>query len=153
MRHFSAVCVVAALGAVLVACKRIDEGLLDPPRDAGGDAASDGAVTDAGDGSVEPPDAASDASMNDACVPAVEACNNRDDDCDDVIDNGADQWCEGVILNAEAACDLRAGEPVCFAVLCHDNFWSCDGLPENGCEADYCDCHVCPDDAGMDDGG
>lgn len=149
MRYLPLVCAVAAFGAAFAGCKGLNEGLLHPLPDGGGDASADAAMADAGDGQVGPADAAPDApTSGDACVPSEETCNDRDDDCDGTRDDGAEAWCASVYLNSVVECDA-----VCVPLRCVDGFFSCDGLPQNGCEANYCDCHVCPDDAGADDGG
>jgi hypothetical protein len=135
-------------------CKTVDPSLLD--------ARDTGVTPDAGRDAATPPvdtgtpdvdggrDARSDGST---CRKDTETCNGKDDDCDDKVDEGGDAWCEeNVILHADALCEPM-DDLVCFAIGCHDGYWSCDGDPRNGCEADYCDCHVCPDDAGVDDGG
>jgi sulfatase-modifying factor enzyme 1/putative metal-binding protein len=71
--------------------------------------------------------------------PVTETCNNLDDDCDGVTDNGFDKqsdprYCGDctpcVLPNAFTSCN--AG--VCTLSLCHPGFVNADGIDANGCE-------------------
>ena len=142
------VCVAAWF---VTGCKSLDHSLLDAPDTGIADAGKDGAPAD---GRVPEVDAGRDAGGDGSvCKKKTEACNGKDDDCDEKIDEGGDQWCaDNVIQNATAVCSPMGNTAVCFRLKCFDGFDSCDGDPANGCESPYCDCHVC-DDAGMDDAG
>jgi hypothetical protein len=143
----------AALALVLAgACNAYDPGDLDMPgkRGSGKDAGSDSSTPDK-DG------ATSDSSV---CVPSAtgeEICNGKDDDCDGTVDNheAAQAYCEKVLLHS---LDVRCDNAVCIKASCAPGYASCDGMPDNGCEALFCSCPVnfnspmC-DDGGADDGG
>ncbi len=86
------------------------------------------------------PDGGVDASV-DACVPSVEACNERDDDCDGRTDEGFDLQtdpanCGG--CGAACAVDPVNASSACVAggclVTCDDGFLDCDSTVE-GCES------------------
>lgn len=84
----------------------------------------------------------------DACVPQVEVCNGKDDDCDGVVDERAAALldCQQHIVHAESVC--QSG--FCVRLACLSGYYTCDGLNENGCES-RCPCgKPCPDGA---DGG
>jgi hypothetical protein len=137
----------ALLTLALAACDAFDRGKLMPPLPGTGGTGGmpsevDGGDTDAG-----------------VCTPAAEICNGVDDDCDGVTDTedlDADDYCEGIILNADAICFSQVvGEAVCVRrpeTPCDTGFANCDGRPSNGCEhpAPTCGCLSC-EDAGSDD--
>ena len=71
--------------------------------------------------------------------PAVETCNNKDDDCDGTVDDGFDKqndprYCGGcapcALANAVANC--KGG--VCGIAVCKTGYVNLDGKPANGCE-------------------
>jgi hypothetical protein len=74
------------------------------------------------------------------CVPSPEICNERDDDCDGVIDDGFELHTDprncgrcGVV------CDFANAIPLCSAdhcrfTTCQANFVDLDGLAQDGCE-------------------
>jgi hypothetical protein len=82
------------------------------------------------------------------CVPTTEVCNNKDDDCDNVIDEAeAVRFsCEQLIVHADVACQegLCVKKPGCWS-----GYYNCDGNPRNGCES-TCVCSLCGDDGGVD---
>ncbi len=84
------------------------------------------------------------------CVPKPEICNGADDDCNGKADDGAaaQKDCEKRVLHAPVICQ----KGTCVLLSCDPGFASCDGHPENGCEARYCECNAC-DDGGTGDGG
>ena len=119
-------CVAIALGCAR-SHRRADDAAL-PGRDAGRDA---GVAEDAFapvDAYVRP-DAA-------PCVPEPERCDDRDDDCDGLVDE-------------EALCSIDRGIGACVAgacaiATCDDGFADCDGDIANGCEAEVAnDRRVC----------
>lgn len=93
------------------------------------------------------------------CIPAAESCNGLDDDCDgmsDAVDQDADDYCEGIVVHAEAGCvPTSEATAVCVRLMstCDPGWSSCDGDPSNGCEqpGNVCPCRTCGDDAGMDE--
>ena len=106
------------------------------------------AGTQAGSGG-EPPE---------PCVPSAEICNDKDDDCNGVVDDAepASKDCSER-YHANVMC-RRGG--VCLFVpqmsTCYAGYYHCDGLPETGCESTT-PC-IEPDaglldDAGSDDAG
>jgi hypothetical protein len=125
------------------ACHRYDTALLrraakpKPQKDAG---AIDAGGADSGiDGGGMRRDAAAE-----ACMPAPEACNRVDDDCDGKLDEDTIGACQAIIVNADADCVRFGTSASCALVQCHDGFEDCDGNPANGCEP-YCMCHDCTD--------
>ena len=86
-----------------------------------------------------------DGALPDACMPALEACNRVDDDCDGKTDEDTQAACESVVLNAETDC-VPFGKTAasCLLLQCRPGFEDCDGNPANGCEP-YCTCHDCAD--------
>jgi hypothetical protein len=83
----------------------------------------------------------------DACVADKEICNGKDDDCDGTSDEeeAVRPECESVLHGpstcASGFCVRRPG-------MCHEGYYNCDGLPENGCESE-CPCGTdCDEDAG-----
>ncbi|MBK7858450.1 MAG: hypothetical protein IPJ65_07465 [Archangiaceae bacterium] len=90
-------------------------------------------------------DLCSDAGTQQACVPGTpvtELCNERDDDCDDVVDNGFDKQrdplncgtCGRVCSapNATSGCDGGA----CNITQCSTGFGDCNLRYPDGCEID-----------------
>jgi hypothetical protein len=75
-----------------------------------------------------------------ACVPRPEVCNEQDDDCDGIIDDGFELQTDNrncgrcgvtcLFANSEPAC--AAGR--CRMGTCGMGFVDLDGLPQNGCE-------------------
>jgi len=61
---------------------------------------------------------------------AAERCDNRDNDCDALVDDGADGSCAGVLPNATSVC--RAG--ACVVDTCFSSFGDCNGTAMDGCE-------------------
>jgi hypothetical protein len=93
------------------------------------------------------------------CVASTELCNQRDDDCDGVVDEQAAAVldCNSRIVHARTAC--QSGSCVWLRV-CDAGYYNCDGRPENGCESS-CPCATgcvdaarpkAQDDAGDDAG-
>jgi hypothetical protein len=78
-------------------------------KDAGGDGESDAQVSDAG--------ATEDGGM---CMPQVESCNEADDDCDGVIDNGYDLTTD---TRHCGVCNMRCSQPtsICCKGTCARN--------------------------------
>jgi hypothetical protein len=68
-----------------------------------------------------------------ACVPDTEICDDEDNDCDETVDEGGDEWCEMERPNAIVEC--RGGQCIPTGDRCKPGFADCDGLPQNGCEA------------------
>ncbi|MHB8872238.1 MAG: hypothetical protein ACYC8T_00995 [Myxococcaceae bacterium] len=70
----------------------------------------------------------------------VESCDEKDNDCDTVVDNGFDK--QGDVANCGTcgnACSLPNATPACVGGLCtvascNPGFWDIDLLPANGCE-------------------
>ncbi len=62
------------------------------------------------------------------CVPATEVCDGMDNNCNCLVDDGANASCPNV-ANGSGVC--QAGSCM-FA--CNTGFLNCDGNPENGCE-------------------
>ena len=89
----------------------------------------------------------------DACVAALEICNDKDDDCDGKADEteAAQRDCMNRIAHAGSFC--KSG--LCaFLGECDPGYFNCDGRPENGCESN-CACNRCmstDDDGGADAG-
>lgn len=100
--------------------------------------------------SLQPYSNAGDSSVaHDGCTSHTEICNGVDDDCDGKVDEAeaVKLYCESKILNSPSICAssvcVKAGE-------CNPGFFNCDGLPDNGCEAN-CPCGGdCDQDAGPD---
>jgi hypothetical protein len=81
-----------------------------------------------------------------ACVgevlPQTEICNNLDDDCNGVIDNGFDKQhdvnncgtCGNVCQFPNAVASCTNG--ICGIASCNAGWGDCDGDPSNGCEDD-----------------
>ena len=65
---------------------------------------------------------------------AIERCNGVDDDCDTMIDEGAEVACESALTGSVAEC--LSGE--CVVVGCTAGRVDCNGAPGDGCEADVC---------------
>jgi hypothetical protein len=88
-----------------------------------------GPARDSGGGDVDP-----------ACVASREICNERDDDCDGVIDDGFELHTDPVNCGrCGVVCSFANAMPLCSADHCR--FTSClagfvdlDGLAQNGCE-------------------
>ena len=85
----------------------------------------------------------------DACVPQLELCNGRDDDCDGVTDerDAVQLDCQAHIVHANTVCQSGS----CVRISCLPDYYTCDGLNENGCES-RCPCNrPCPElsDAGV----
>jgi hypothetical protein len=99
---------------------------------------------DAGD----PPDSGTDG----PCMPRPELCNGKDDDCDDKVDEQADEACMQPMANSVCASGGR-----CVVVSCADGYLNCNGDSYDGCEHDATDgpcpmvCTMC-EDAGSDAG-
>lgn len=76
-------------------------------------------------------------------TPTAEICNNLDDDCDGVIDEGA--ICPPV-PHGLAGCEN--GE--CVVTVCDAGYSDCDGVADNGCETELANtvdhCGACGDD-------
>jgi hypothetical protein len=90
-----------------------------------------------------------------ACTPSPESCNNQDDDCDGIIDNGpeADQSC--ATENSNMVCV----QGHCAIASCAAGFANCDGEEQNGCETlanspERCGAceHVCGEGMSCDQG-
>lgn len=129
---------------LLASCHVYEDSLLDASRD--GSTGGTEAGASGGDGG------------GDACVPSTELCNDRDDDCNGVVDDelAANADCS-TRYHATVTCG-RSG--VCLFVAndpkCDPGYYHCDGLPETGCESDQpCCAPMCDDDAGTtgDDAG
>ena len=82
-----------------------------------------------------------------ACAPAadgMEVCNNFDDDCDGVVDNGFDLKTDpmncGVcghecsLLHSSSTCAPSAEGPTCVVDTCEAGWHDVDGVDANGCE-------------------
>lgn len=84
------------------------------------------------------------ASQLDACVPQVEVCNERDDDCDGVVDeaDAVQLACQMQIVHSNTVC--KSGR--CVRISCLDGYYTCDGLNENGCESACLCSNPCPAD-------
>ena len=71
---------------------------------------------------------------NDAAISinpsAIEACNNVDDNCNTVVDEGASAVCDATLLHAHAKCS--AGE--CQITKCFDGYYNANGVLSDGCE-------------------
>jgi hypothetical protein len=122
---------VCLFACALLACKVYDPKLAEPVNDSGATSSEAGPAKD-------------------ACVPSIELCNAVDDDCDDTIDEtaAAQLDCSTRVLHASSQCV----DGVCVYLReCEDNYFNCDGRPENGCESS-CPCSGCVD-AGSDDAG
>jgi len=137
-------CAVACAFA-LAACDVYDSSLLresspSPNHDAGMDAATG---VDGGDAMMmmSQADGAVSEAGTDACVPTPEICNGKDDDCDGTTDEDTLAYCESIVVHAETKCLAVAGTRACAKIACSADYWDCDGIPSNGCESAYCDCH------------
>jgi len=80
----------------------------------------------------------------DPCVPAIEACNGRDDDCDGLVDEdfGLGLPCDGPDADSceddEMTCSgCSSGPDIVEACDCSDN--DCDGAVDEGCEDRTCE--------------
>lgn len=123
---------------VLAGCHVYDDSLLDAGRAGAGGSEAGASGADGGD----------------ACVPSTELCNDRDDDCNGVVDDE---------LAANADCSMRyhatvtcGRSGVCLFIAndpkCDPGYYHCDGLPETGCESDKpCCSPTCDEDAGSTD--
>jgi hypothetical protein len=73
--------------------------------------------------------------------PSVEMCNGVDDDCDGMVDDGAETMCPGA-MNAVASCSGGA-----CGFTCNAGFGNCNGTPGDGCEVslntDPANCGAC----------
>ncbi len=72
---------------------------------------------------------------------ALERCNGVDDDCDGVLDEGANAWCTMRAratgdTDALGSCGINAGIARCVVSACGELRADCDGLLGNGCEVD-----------------
>jgi hypothetical protein len=67
-------------------------------------------------------------------------CNGVDDDCDDAIDEGSDDFCRATLGVVDAACIQLTGEPAprCVVTRCEPTRIDCNLDPSDGCEADFC---------------
>lgn len=98
-------------------------------------------------GCVELPGGTTDGGMG-PCVPVSEACNGRDDDCDDAIDEAFDLSadvdhcgaCDAACGGAHATASCAAG--TC-SLACDPGYADCDGDGANGCEADLAGAGSC----------
>ncbi|MCB9634703.1 MAG: FG-GAP repeat protein, partial [Sandaracinus sp.] len=64
---------------------------------------------------------------------SLEICNGVDDDCDELVDDGASTWCMGRLANVTTStCELGA----CAITTCASNFGDCNGVASDGCETD-----------------
>src|SRR3954465_3112725 len=131
--------VLAGVGllAGTVACDVYDPAMLAPPPSSGRGGRGGGTAGEAGD-----------ASMPEPCVPTEEGCNDKDEDCDGVVDNevpaGADcsrRYHAVIPCNRGGLCLFIPSR-----VTCDPGWYHCDGLPETGCEANKPCCIDC--DAG-----
>jgi hypothetical protein len=126
----------------LAGCKVYDDKLLDARAGTGGSTEAGVAGNGDGDGGT------------DACVASAEICNDRDDDCNGVVDDD-DPTNEDCSTRYHA--NVTCGRGVCLFVaanpMCYPGWFHCDGLPETGCEANEpcCPGSGCEDDAGMPD--
>lgn len=146
-RRWLRVLAYTGLLASLAACTVYDPDMLTPATSGRGGHGG-GAAGDAGD-----------ASMPEACVPQSETCNDKDDDCDGIVDNEGPAGDEcSRRYHAKIPCN-RGG--LCLfipsRVTCDVGWYHCDGLPENGCESEKPCCVDCDagsgDDGGSDDAG
>ena len=84
------------------------------------------------------------------CEPSTEQelCNGLDDNCNGVVDEGAEVHCAESIINAVTACVRANGRSRCVKTACMNGFDDCNGDPIDGCE-----CPSVEDDGGTEDGG
>ena len=80
---------------------------------------------------------------------ATERCNGVDDDCDTMIDEGAEAACESALTGSVAEC--LSGE--CVVVGCTAGRVDCNGAAADGCEADVCSDVASCDGCGRSCGG
>jgi hypothetical protein len=141
--QWRSICALCAL--LLAACQVFDRDRLLPFSEGGQGGMGGGSGSDAG------------GEDSGVCVPKAETCNGVDEDCDgvdDLEDEDAREWCEPMVVNAEARCALSSAGILCARYRCDEGFISCDGDPSNGCEVQATTCEPCADcDAGDDDGG
>lgn len=141
--------VLASVGLLAgqLACEVYDPAMLDGKPTAGHGGNAGGSAGNAGNAPPVP------------CVATEERCNDKDDDCDGIVDNA-------VLAGADCSRRYHAAIPcnrggLCLfipsRVTCDPGWYHCDGLPENGCEANKPCCVECDagsgDDSGSDDGG
>jgi len=122
---------------VLVGCQVFDPALLD-------ESASFAATSDR-DGGPSSPTAPS----SDGCTDATELCNDRDDDCNGEVDEGADDACR--LAHAIGGC---ASGGTCVIAECERGYLDCNGRSADGCEQRTSElkCGMCGT-ACADDGG
>lgn len=71
------------------------------------------------------------------CRGRTEICNNRDDDCDGIIDEGASPSCS--LDHARSHCSAGT----CVLDACDEGYLSCDDDSANGCEHELAACGGC----------
>lgn len=90
-----------------------------------------------------------DAPASSGCTDAIELCNAKDDDCDDHVDEGADEACR--LRHALSAC---ASGGTCVIAECDEGYLDCNARSSDGCEQATTEltCGTCGTRC-LDDGG
>jgi hypothetical protein len=122
-RRLRVLATVGLLACQVSACNVYDPKMLEP---GGRGGHGGGAAGQAGD-----------ASMPEACVPSMDVCNDKDDDCDGIVDNEGSA-ADDCSSRYHASIPCNGGGLCLFVpsrVTCYPGWYHCDGLPENGCES------------------